>query len=324
MARRDDASIRRLGAITLVCLLIVMAAAFNLQRFPGFRGKGFHADFADASGLARGDMVQIAGVRVGNVTGIRIRADHVRVDFDVHDASFGRDTRAAVKVLNLLGSKYLELFPEGSGSLAEGATIPRERTEAGYDIVSTLSDLTVTTEKIDTDRLAQAFTTLSGAIDSAAPEVQGAFSGIERVSKAIAARDADLQQLLAHADSVTRLLAERKTDLVVLMRQGNQVLVELRNRRDAIRALLVNAKRLSDALTAVVDDNQARIGPVLADLQTVVDVLRQREKSIGETIHNLAPYARILINVLGSGPWFDAYVPNLVGLASGEFVPGKR
>src|SRR5690242_5995985 len=110
MARRDDRSIRKLGAISLVALLVVMAAAFNLQRFPGFRGAGFHADLADASGLSRGDLVQIAGVRVGKVTGITIRADHVRVDFDVHDASFGRETRAAVKVLNLLGSKYLELF----------------------------------------------------------------------------------------------------------------------------------------------------------------------------------------------------------------------
>jgi phospholipid/cholesterol/gamma-HCH transport system substrate-binding protein len=28
--------------------------------------------------------------------------------------------------------------------------------------------------------------------------------------------------------------------------------------------------------------------------------------------------------VIGTGPWFDAYVPNLVGLASGEFQPGAR
>ena len=39
---------------------------------------------------------------------------------------------------------------------------------------------------------------------------------------------------------------------------------------------------------------------------------------------NLGPYASILINIIGTGPWFDAYVPNLVGLASGEFAPGKR
>ncbi len=39
---------------------------------------------------------------------------------------------------------------------------------------------------------------------------------------------------------------------------------------------------------------------------------------------NLGPYASILINIIGTGPWFDAYVPNLVGLAGGEFKPGKR
>lgn len=324
MARHTDANIRQLGTISLVGLLIVMVAAFNIQRFPGFRGAGFHADFADASGLSPGDMVQIAGVKVGKVTGIEIHEDHVRVDFDVHDASFGKDTRASVEVLNLLGSKYLEIAPDGPGTLKAGSTIPRERTKSGYDIVSTLSQLTTTTEKIDTDRLATAFNTLAGTIDAAAPQVQASFTGISRVSQAIAERDDDLAGLLQHADTVTKMLADRKNDLVTLMKQGDLVFAELQSRRQAIQQLLVNARRLAVALTGVVKDNQAQIGPILADLQRVVDVLHAREQSISQTIHNLEPYARILINVLGNGPWFDAYVPNLAGMATGEFVPGKR
>ena len=66
------------------------------------------------------------------------------------------------------------------------------------------------------------------------------------------------------------------------------------------------------------------LGRPTKDLHAVVGVLKKREKSLQETIHNLGPYASILINVIGTGPWFDAYVPNLVGLATGEFVPGKR
>lgn len=324
MARHSSTSIMRMGSISLVVLLVVMAAAFNLQKFPGFRGTGYHADFTDASGLSRGDMVQIAGVRVGRVNSIDVEADHVRVNFDVHGASFGTATRASVEVLNLLGSKFLNLTPAGPGTMRKGSTIPVSRTHASFDIVDTLSQLTTTTEKIDTGRLAAALTTLSGTIDAAAPQVHDSFTGISRLSQAIADRDDELSGLLRHADQVTRLLAERKGDLVTLMKQGSQIFDELRVRKQAIHALLVNARRLSVALTGIVHDNKAQIGPVLADLQTVVGLLHRREKSLQQTIHNLGPYASILINVIGTGPWFDAYVPNLVGLATGEFAPGQR
>lgn len=322
--KHSNRSIMRMGTIALAVLLLVMAAAFNLQRFPGFKGTGYHANFTDASGLARGDMVQVAGVRVGRVNSITIHGDHVTVNFDVKGAKLGSETKASVEVLNLLGSKFLNITPEGSGEMDGGDTIPLSRTTAGYDIVSTLSDLTTTTEKIDTDRLASALNTLAGTIDSAAPQVHESFTGISRLSQTIAARDTELEALLDHADSVTALLAQRKTDLVTLMKQGDQVFTELRNRKDAIHTLLVNADRLAVSLRGIVADNRKVIGPVLADLQTVIDVLHKREKALRATIHNLGPYAEILINTIGTGPWFDSYVPNLVGLATGEFVPGLR
>jgi len=38
-------------------------------------------------------------------------------------------------------------------------------------------------------------------------------------------------------------------------------------------------------------------------------------------LHNYGPYVNILGNVIGSGPWFDAFVPNILGVFTGEFVP---
>jgi len=324
MARHSDRSIMRLGAISLVVLMLVGAAAFNLQKFPGFRGTGYHADFSDANGLARGDMVQIGGVRVGRVGSIEIHRDHVRVNFDVHGADFGTRTRASVEVLNLLGTKYLNLTPDGPGQMAHGSTIPIDRTHTTYDVVSTLNQLTTTTEQLDTDQLATALRTLAGTIDASAPEVHQSFTGISRLSASIATRDEQVRELVQHADGVTKLLADRKDDLVTLMKQGDLVFQELEARKEAIHRLLVGTRQLAVSLKGVADDNRAEIGAALADLQAVTVNLRKQKANIEATIHNLQPYASILINVIGTGPWFDAYVPNLVGMASGEFVPGRR
>jgi phospholipid/cholesterol/gamma-HCH transport system substrate-binding protein len=324
MAKRSDRQVMRMGVVALVVLALALAAAFNLQKFPGFRGKHFHAELTDASGLHVGNIVEVAGIRVGRVDGIRIAGKKVVVDFDVHGASFGDRTEASVEVLNLLGEKYLQLTPKGSGTMDAGSTIPLSRTSAGYDIVSTLSELTTTTEQIDQPQLSKAFSTLATTIDSASPQVRSSFTGLARLSRTIASRDDGLQTLLARAQRVTRLLDDRKGDIVALMQQGDRVFQELITRRDAIHALLVNARSLATQLRGIATDNQAQIGPALTELREAIGFLNERKQELSDTIENYGPYASILINIIGTGPWFDAYIPNLAGLFTGEFKPGAR
>jgi phospholipid/cholesterol/gamma-HCH transport system substrate-binding protein len=322
MARHTEGSILRLGTISLVVLLVVMAAAFNLQKFPGFKGTDYHVQLADASGLHKGNMVQIAGIRVGRVSGLHIHSDHVTVDVNVKGATLGQKTQASVQVLNLLGEKYLELTPKGSGEMKGGDTIPVSRTNGSYDIVSTLSELTTTTEAIDIPQLSQALTTLGDTVNSASPHIEATFTGLSKISRAIATRDESIQQLLGRADRVTKLLSERRGDLVTLMKQGELVFQELIARREAIHTLLVNSRKLAVELRGVATDNQAQIGDALKQLHKALGFLREREKQIDTTLTNLGPYASILINIIGTGPWFDAFVPNLASI--GTFTPGRR
>jgi phospholipid/cholesterol/gamma-HCH transport system substrate-binding protein len=324
MARRTDAKILRMGAVCLAVLLVAGAAAFNLQKFPGFKGTGFHVQLTDASGLHKGNMVQIAGVRVGRVDALHIGRGHVTVDFDVKGAKMGEKTQASVQVLNLLGEKYLEVTPKGNGEMKGGDTIPVSRTNGSYDIVSTLSELTTTTEAINIPRVSQALTTLGDTLNAASPHIQSTFTGLSRISQAIASRDDSIQQLVGRADRVTRLLSERRGDLVTLMKQGDLVFKELVARRDAIHALLINANQLAVELRGLATDNQAQIGDALKQLSTALTFLRSRETQLNDILTNVGPYASILINIIGTGPWFDAFVPNLPSLATGEFQPGKR
>lgn len=313
-----------MGAVSLVVLLVVMAAAFNLQKFPGFKGTDYHVQLTDASGLHKGNMVQIAGIRVGRVGKLHIHGDHVTVDIDVKGATLGDKTQASVQVLNLLGEKYLELTPKGSGKMEGGDTIPVSRTNGSYDIVATLGELTTTTEAIDIPQLSQALTTLGDTVNAASPHIASTFNGLSRISQAIASRDESIQQLLVRAERVTKLLSERRGDLVTLMKQGELIFQELIVRREAIHSLLVNAEKLARELRGVATDNQAQIGDALKQLNTALLFLRAREKQLDTTLTNLGPYASILINIIGTGPWFDAFVPNFASAATGEFVPGKR
>ncbi|TXL60764.1 MCE family protein [Aeromicrobium terrae] len=321
MARRSDSRLQKLGVVALALLLLVMVLAFNLQKLPGFRGTTYHAELTDANGLRTGAEVQVAGIRVGRVSKLHIGQQKIVIDFDVKGTSLGRDTRASVEVKSLLGEKFLNLTSKGGGEMKGGSTIPLARTDVSYDIVGTLGTLTTTTEEIDKDKLTDALGTLAETVDAAAPEVRSSFTGLSRLSKSIASRDDDIEALLSRARNVTKLLDERKGDLVGLMKQADLIFHELEIRKETIHTLLVNATELADQLGGLVKDNREQIKPTLDRLENVLTFLHAREDQIETLIRNYGPYVNILGNVLGTGPWFDAIVPNITGIFDGEFIP---
>ena len=324
MAHHSNTQLTRTGVITIVAIALALTAAFNLRKLPWFAGTTYQAEFADTSGLHAGSRVEIAGIRVGRVSDIEIEGAKVVVSFSVEDTEIGHRSEAMIGVLNLLGEKYLDITPQGGEALDAGSRIPLARTTAGSDIVGTFGDLTETTEQIDTQQLAKALTTMSGTLDQAGPEVQGAFQGIAALSQTIAARGDELESLLQDAEKVVKLVNDRKQDIVGVMKDGDQVFAELISRRQAIHQLLVNATTLAQQLEGLVKENEKQIGPALDGLNTALKFLNAREEDLTKTIQNYGPYASILINIIGTGPWFDAYLANLTGIASGEFLPGKR
>lgn len=324
MATRSDAKILRLGAVSIVVLLLSLAAAFNLQKFPGFAGTTYHAEFVDASGLHVGSEVQVAGIRVGRVKDIRIDSTKVIVDFDVKGADLGNESTAQVQVQNLLGEKFLHLTSVGDSKLPSDGTIPVDRTDVTFDIVGTLGQLTTQTEDTQKKNLSEALTTLAEVIDQAAPEVQSSFRGISRLSNTISSRDKEISDLLESSANVTALLDERKSDLITLMDNANLVFIELRQRKRAIHNLLVKVEQLAIDLDGLVQDNKEQLKPTLDRLDEVLSFLKEREQKLQTLLHNYGPYVNILGNIVGTGPWFDAYIPNITGVFSGEFVPGKR
>ncbi len=314
-----------IGAVGLATIVGLMVGAFNLGVIPGIGpDRTFVAAFSDASGLSSGAPVQVAGTEVGKVADIELAGDHVEITFKVEDGvHFGTKSAAAIRVFTVLGSKYLQLKPRGPGQLDEGTMIPLARTTPAYDIVNALGDLTRTTERIDTKKLSTALDTLSKTFDDTPEEVRKSFEGLSRLSRTIASRDRQLQQLLSHANSVSSVLDERNEEFSKLVRDGNRILTEIRKRRKVIHQLLVSTSLLSSQLTKLVQENEEQIQPALQRLHEVLSMLRQNQASLERSIKALAPFARVLGNIVGNGPWFDAYVVNLFGFGGG-FVPGPR
>jgi phospholipid/cholesterol/gamma-HCH transport system substrate-binding protein len=313
-----------IGAAGLAVIAVLLVGAFDLQNLPFINQRvGYAAAVAEAGGLMPGDDVRVAGVRVGDVTGLDLENGHVRVDFEVdRGVAFGPATTASVRIRTLLGRKFLMLVPAGPGQLAAGSEIPLDRTTPAYDVVDAFSDLTTTEERIDTTRLAQALDTVATTFRNSPAPVRDALSGLSRLSRTIASRDAQLQSLLQHARGVSGVLASRDAQLTQLLGDGNALLDELKARRQAIHDLLVGTSQLSRQLSGVVADNRAQLAPALASLGSVLATLQANQASLDKAIAAYPAFLTVFADTLGSGPWFDTYIPDLVPVPGGPKTGG--
>jgi phospholipid/cholesterol/gamma-HCH transport system substrate-binding protein len=303
-----------IGVVGLTVLGLVMLASFKAQDLPLIGGgTKYSAQFSEAGGLKPKDEIRVAGVRVGQVRKVELAGTHVRVDFVVdRGVKLGDKTGAEMKIKTLLGQKYLKLDPAGEGELKEGSEIPLSRTISAYDVVDAFTDLANTTERIDTAQLAKALDTLSATFKNTPEEVRASLTGLSRLSRTVAKRDEELKKLLQHSDVVTKILADRNQQLVKLMKDGNTVFQAVQARRVLIHQLLVSTQKLSAQITALVRENRKDLAPTLAKVNAVLATLLKNQNALDASIRGLAPYARVFTNTLGTGPWFDTYVQNLV------------
>lgn len=314
------------GAVGLTVLALLTVAAFNADSLPLIGGGDtYSAAFSEAGGLKPGDEVRIAGVKVGKVEDVGLDGDHVKVTFKVkgHPA-FGTDTGASIRVKTILGAKYLALSPRGPGQLKPGSEIPIGRTVSAYDVVQAFSDLTTTTEEVDTDRLAKALDTISVTFQDSPAEVRASIKGLSRISRTVASRDKALRGLLDHANGVTKVLAGHTKDFSALVKDGDALFKEIGRRRTAIHDLLKSSALLGIELSGLVDDNSKDIGPALKNLDTFVKMLERNQASLDRSVQLLAPYVRLFTNTLGNGRWFDSYVQNLVAAPVTPRTGGTR
>ncbi|HEU5109822.1 MAG TPA: MCE family protein [Micromonosporaceae bacterium] len=316
-----------LGAIGIAVLAALVLTAFRLEAIASIGDPAYRAAFRDAGGLAPGNEVRVAGVRVGEVTAVRLAREsargsgprpgrpYVRVDFRMDGDSgvrLGDRTVATIRIKTLLGQKYLALAPDGDGRLAEGGEIPLERTASPFDVMEAVTGLADTVERIDSEQLAAAFDTLSQAFADTPASVEASLSGLSRLSRTVADRDAHLRALLDRARTVTAVLAGRDEEFRRLVADGDALLREVSRRRDAIHELLVGTSRLATELSGLVADNRARLEPALRQLRGVVATLQRNRDDLTKTIEAMGPFVAAFANVVGNGRWFDSYVRGLL------------
>ncbi len=305
--------LERFSARTIGVVGIVATAAMGLAvaaiSFVPFGQRDVTAIVEHSAGLRVGEEVQVAGVGAGEVRGIHLDGHQVRVDFTIdRDVRLGSSTRASVKVATLLGSHFLEVVPAGPGSLADD-TIPLSRTTVPFNLQDVIEGSTGALDELDGVAMSTSFQALADALRDTPDEARAAIDGVARLSAVAAERSDQMAALLSASRQVTGDLARNSGQIVDLLRQSTLVLTELTKRRDAIRAMLVDSRRLAREVSGVLADNEEQLDPLMKDFSAALANLKKQEKKIAASIDGLGTMARYFANAAGNGPWIDLHIP---------------
>jgi phospholipid/cholesterol/gamma-HCH transport system substrate-binding protein len=287
-------SIGTLVKFAAFALVMVVLTAFLFFIFAETRTgstSGYSAVFNDASRLKAGDSVRVAGIRVGTVKNVQLEADRkVLVDFDAdRDVKLTTGTKAAIRYLNLVGDRYLELL-DGPGStriLAAGGQIPIDRTAPALDLDLLLGGL-------------------KPVIRGLNPQDVNTFT--KSLVEILQGQGGTLDSLLSKTSSFTNSLADNNEVVEQLIDQLKTVLDTLNRDGDQFSGAV---DRLEQLVTGLSQDREP-IGTAIESLNngttSLADLLGRAREPLNGTVDQLNRLAPILAN---DNPRLDATLQRL-------------
>lgn len=306
-----------IGVTGIGLVAAVLLTSFNYDKLPFLNTDiTYQAYFAEAGGLTAGADVQVSGSPVGRVESLQLDGDKVRVDFRIkHAINLGDRTEAAIKTRSLLGAKILEITPRGDGH--QHGPIPVERTTPPYQLPDALGDLATTISGLDTGELSHSLATLADTFADTPPQLSAAVAGVTRFSQAVNTRDEQLRKLLDEANTVTTVIGERRTQILGLVNDTNALFTQLQTQSAALDHVSGNLTALAHQISGFIADNKTQMKPALDKLNGVLTLVDNRKERVQEALTLLNSYIMALGEALSAGPFFKAYVANLI---PGQFI----
>ena len=281
------------AVVTLVTFGTLAATIANIS----FGDKStYTAIFSDVTGLANGQDVRIAGVRVGEITKIGVYKDRTSavVNFSVASSSvLTGGTIATIKYRNLIGERYLALS-QGTGSataLRDGATMAKDHTQSALDLTL----------------LFNGFKPLFAALS---PKDVNDLSG--EIISVLQGEGGNINSLLSRTASLTSTLADKDEVIGRTINNLNTVLGTVDAHDKALGELLDQLQRFVSGLA----QDRAAIGSSLTNINDVAaqtaDLLQSGRPAIKADVANLGALATLL-NKPANTALFEKFITTIPG-----------
>ncbi|ORB29668.1 MCE family protein [Mycolicibacterium parafortuitum] len=300
---------------TVFGLVMAVLTAFLFLVFSDTRtgaANEYSAVFNDASRLKSGDTVRIAGIRVGTVKGVELQADRsVLVTFDAdRNTRLTTGTNAAIRYLNLVGDRYLELVdtPDSNQILPAGAQIPNERTAPALDLDVLLGGLRPVIQGLNpkdvnalTSSLVQILQGQGGTLDSL-------FAKSSTFTTALADNSQIIESLIDELRTVLDTIARDGDEFSGAIDKLDQLVTGLSADRDPIGTAITALDKGTASIADLLSRGRAPLGNTIDELSRLAPLVDNDLDRTDATLSRLPEVYRKLARVGSYGAWFPYYI----------------
>ena len=271
--------------------------------------------FADVSSLKAGDTVRVAGVRVGTVNSVDLQPDNsVIVGFGAdRDIVLTSGTKVAVRYLNLVGDRFLELLdaPGSTRIQPPGSVISSERTAPALDLDLLLGGLKPVVQGLNPQAVNALTNSLIQILQGQDGNLESLFAKTSDFSNSLADNSQTVQQLVDNLNAVLKTIATDGDKFSGAVDRLEKLVTGLAADRDpigdAIAALDSGTASLADLLT----EGRAPLAGSVDQLSRLAPILDSDKESLDIALQKAPKNFRKLVRLGSYGSWINQYLCGL-------------
>lgn len=304
-----------LSLFTVMAVAMTWLVYATLQREVAGPTNTYTATFTDVLGMAPGDDVRVAGVRVGRVDRIELDGTDAVVTFRVQrDQTLYTDTVASVTYQNVIGQRYLGLAA-GTQAGAEPAVplpnrghIAKENTNPSFDISYMLNGFEPLFSELDPAQVDNLTTALVQAFQGDSSSVLVLTTQASVLAQTLAGPDQVLGDLIGNLNGLMSSLSAQNDNLQTVIGQSRQVMADLAGRRQQLVASVGSTNATVGRLAEIVDAITPNVQELIARQPGVLDYgLHEGRERFSYMGANLPVMMKGISRVFQEGSYLSGY-----------------
>ncbi|MFD8370946.1 MCE family protein [Streptomyces sp. NPDC059688] len=317
-ARQTAAPLVKFSLFALVTIAATALLAATIVNVSLTSKETYHAVFTDVTGLETGDDIRVAGVRVGEVEGIRIKDRTLaEVTFTVSaERPLLAGTRAVVRYRNLVGQRYIALTEgpgDGTTRLRPGGTIPLSRTRPALDLNALLNGFKPLFAALSPSDVNQLATEIVRTLQGEGGTVNSLLAHTASLTSTLADRDKLIGSVIDNLNTVLETLDKRGSRFSGLLTQLRRVVSGLSADRKPIGESLVSIGDLTDATSGLLEDARPPLKDDIGGIGDLTGTLNRNENTVEGVLKRLPNKLEKLTGTASYGSWFNFYLCDFDG-----------
>ena len=305
--RHFPSSAFKFALFALVCLVLLAGLAVKIGNISLFSSRHtISAQLSDVTGLSSGDTVNIAGVTVGQVSGIAVQHGHALVSLSVNNTvTLHSSTDVGMRWHNVIGQKEIELFPGHGGPILEsGAVIPLDHDVTDASIDAFLNSLGPLLSSINPSEANAFVENVSSALEGDTAQIDQLINSGATVSSTVQSVDSQVGQIIGNLDQVLTALASRSGDIDSLVTNLQTVSSALASKNSLLDGVVGNLSQVATDLAGLIGNNHTTITSSIDNLQAVAADVQNNQQNLANSLSTLGAGLAPYIQVSQWGQWF--------------------